>query len=77
MKLGVAIVVGTILGGCAASQLSKEDAQVRDQYVLDEQVCIARVKVHELTKAEGYDCICLVKAKAGRPCPVPTKDGGS
>lgn len=71
MKASVFIAGALIASGCAAG-LSQEDAKVRNDYIVDEQACVAKAA----TKAEGYDCLCAVATKAGRPCPLPKKDGG-
>lgn len=73
MKLGIAVSIGALLGGCAGTKLSAEDAKTRNDYIVDEQACVAKA----VTKAEGYDCLCAVASKQGRPCPLPRKDGGT
>lgn len=61
--------VGLLVGACAAG-LTPEEKQFRDEYIVDEQACVAKVKMHVFTKAEGLDCICKVMARRGRVCEV-------
>lgn len=83
MKIGIAVVGAALLGACAAG-LSKEDQKLRDDYIIDEQACVLKARSaiaagveKEKAIADGYDCLCVVQAKAGRPCTLPEKkDGG-
>lgn len=75
MKFGIAVVVAATLGACAAG-LSEEDRKFRDEYIVDEQACVAKRKAGVYTSAQAYDCVCKVMARRGKVCDLPGKDGG-
>lgn len=72
MKLSIAFATGALVAGCGVTGLNEGQQKTFDNYAAEEALCVRNAT----SKAEGYDCICTVKMKYGRPCPVPTKDGG-
>lgn len=66
MKLGVAIVVGTILGGCAASGMSADEAKSARDLAAEQLLCVDV----SATKEASHECRCEAMKKHGRVCPA-------
>lgn len=68
---GAMLVFGTG-AACGKTGLSAdEESTVRD-YQVEQLLCVDKAKTLE----ESQTCRCHVKAKYGRPCELPRKDGG-
>lgn len=76
MKLGIAtcaVVALTLVGAhCGKTGLSEDDERKVRDYQVEQLLCVDKAKTLE----ESQACRCEVKAKYGRPCELPRRDGG-
>lgn len=66
------IFLTAMVAACAAG-LTEEDKKFRDEYIVDEQACVAKRKAGAISSAEAFDCVCKVMARRGKDCGL---DGG-
>jgi hypothetical protein len=81
--MGRDVLIGAALGliafgicaetqACKSTGLNEEQATQVDDYVDEQFLCVNKSKTLEESRA----CRCEVKARYGRPCALPQKDGG-
>lgn len=80
MKLGITVYsvicllacAGIAAQGCKSTGLTEDEAVTVRKYEAEQLLCVDAAK----TREESQQCRCEVKARYGRPCALPTKDGG-
>lgn len=68
MKIGIAMAIGAIAGGCAAG-----NASTAASYEAQQLACID----HATTREAADNCRCQIKEAFGRACDLPRIDGGA